>query len=649
MRVLVADDDKTTRRMLAHYLHTWGYTITLAANGALAWRAFQQEPFCLVLTDWLMPDMTGIELIAAIRAHPAGHATHIILLTAKHDPIDLIHGFEVGANDVIHKPFNHLELRVRIQAGARVAELEDRLACRNQDLENLNAELREKVRESEQNRAELQARGERFVRHQRALIELTRNDLLETKDLAEVFRALTAADARALQADRVSIWRFGENGESLRCVELYQLAADSHSQGMVLQQQDYPDYFRALATSEIISAHDARADPRTREFRDGYLQPNGISSMMDVPLYLFGRLEGVLCHEHVGPPRRWFPDEEMFGMGVANLVTLAVGQWERHRAEDTLQQVAAELHASNEQLNTAAENLKRSVDSEREAHQTLRLVHEELKLTQTKMMQSERLASLGQMVAGVAHEINNPLAFVHNNFAVLQRDLPEIAKLFSLYRESDTDLQQIRPDLAQRIARFAEDVDIIYALTNLQPLLERTREGLRRIQQIVKDLRDFARLDSGQRQPANLNVGIESTLNIVRGLARRQEVSILSELEPLPPVVCCSSKINQVVMNLVVNALDASRRGGCVVVRTLAHADAVEIHVIDSGCGIDPAIRARVLDPFFTTKPVGKGTGLGLSISYGIITDHGGELDFTSELGVGTHFIVRLPLIPPGF
>jgi signal transduction histidine kinase len=174
-------------------------------------------------------------------------------------------------------------------------------------------------------------------------------------------------------------------------------------------------------------------------------------------------------------------------------------------------------------------------------------------------------------------------------------------------------------------------------------MLGRSREGLRRIQQIVKDLREFARLDRGDYQEADLNAGVESTLNIVRGHAKKRQVQFETDLKPLPPFKCFPAKLNQVVMNLLTNAIDASPENGKVTVRTRADDGFVRIEVEDQGGGIDPAVRERIFDPFFTTKPLGKGTGLGLSISYGIVQEHNGRIEVDSEMGKGSKFTVVLP------
>jgi two-component system, NtrC family, sensor kinase len=298
------------------------------------------------------------------------------------------------------------------------------------------------------------------------------------------------------------------------------------------------------------------------------------------------------------------------------------------------------FQVSEGELRKVNAQLREAVRSERQAH-------EDLKRTQSQLVQMEKLSSLGQMVAGIAHEINNPLAFVSNNLAVLQRDAGSLRTLLELYREGDQALAASAPDLQGRIAELSEEIDLGYTLASLDRLLGRSLEGLGRIQQIVKGLRDFARLDESELKEADLNEGIRSTVAIIQSQAKKQGVELAVDLQPLPQVTCYPAKVNQVVLNLLTNALDACGGGGKVSVRTAPAEGGVEIHVRDTGRGIDPAVRDKIFDPFFTTKPPGHGTGLGLSISYGIVQDHGGRLTFDSIPGKGTHFTVSLPLLPP--
>jgi PAS domain S-box-containing protein len=267
-----------------------------------------------------------------------------------------------------------------------------------------------------------------------------------------------------------------------------------------------------------------------------------------------------------------------------------------------------------------------------------------LKETQTYLIQSEKLASLGQVVAGVAHEINNPLAFVINNVAVLKRDVSLFPDLIGLYRRCEETLSQHHPEQLESIRRLSDEIDLEYTLLNLGGMLERTNDGLGRIRQIITSLRNFARLDEGGTKESDLNLGINSTVQIIQGQARRAEVTLETDLDPLPAILCNPMQINQVVMNLVANAIEACPKSGTVTIRSRAVLDEIEIHVVDTGHGIAPTIRTKIFDPFFTTKPVGQGTGLGLSISYGIVADHGGHIEFESSPDAGSHFIIRLPL-----
>ena len=278
--------------------------------------------------------------------------------------------------------------------------------------------------------------------------------------------------------------------------------------------------------------------------------------------------------------------------------------------------------------------------SEREAHQAL-------KAAQSRMVETEKLASLGQLVAGVAHEINNPLAFVSNNVAVLERDLRDIVTLIGLYGQLERPTDPGHDELNGQIDSVSQQLDLDYTLDNMPRLIERTREGLRRIERIVKDLRLFARVDEGDWNEVDLNPGIESSVNMVQGYARKKGVRVISELAPLPPLRCRAAKVHQVVVNLLMNGIDACGADGAVTIRTRAEPDGqgVRIEVADTGCGMEPAVRDRIFDPFFTTKPIGEGTGLGLSISYGIVQEHHGTIDVQSVPGEGSCFTIRLPSV----
>jgi two-component system, NtrC family, sensor kinase len=340
----------------------------------------------------------------------------------------------------------------------------------------------------------------------------------------------------------------------------------------------------------------------------------------------------------------------LFGVICARIAGRVGGQIER--AESELQQahdlLEYKVDERTRELSRSNGELAGALSDTRLAHESLQRAHVELKQAQSRMMQQARMASLGQTAAGVAHEINNPLCFVTNNLTVLKREVTGLHDLLLLYGQAEQTLAQFQRDLHAKISELALQVDLPYVLENLDGLLERSQRGLLRIQKIVADLRDFARLEEAEFKEADLNDGISTTVRLMRTLAGAHQVSLETSLAPVPKTNCFPAKINLVVQSLISNGIDACPAGGRVIVETRTVDDGIEIRISDNGCGIAPAIRDRIFDPFFTTKPVGKGTGLGLSISYGIVKDHGGSIDFESLPGQGTQFTILIPVAPPG-
>lgn len=258
---------------------------------------------------------------------------------------------------------------------------------------------------------------------------------------------------------------------------------------------------------------------------------------------------------------------------------------------------------------------------------------QELQDAQSQLLQSEKMAAIGQLAAGVAHEINNPVGFVSSNLGSLKNYSEKMIAL----------LDRCRSGKASEADFVAADFD--YLKDDLADLLRESRDGLGRVTKIVSDLKDFAHIDEAAWQETNLNAGIEATLNVVWH-ELKYKAEVIRELGELPPVTCIAAQIDQVVMNLLVNAAHAIETRGTITVRT-GHDDAwVWIEVADTGKGMTPAVMQRIFEPFYTTKPVGKGTGLGLSLSYDIVKKHGGRIEVDSEPGKGTTFRVWIPQQP---
>ena len=281
------------------------------------------------------------------------------------------------------------------------------------------------------------------------------------------------------------------------------------------------------------------------------------------------------------------------------------------------------------------------------ANQELRALNESLRSAQDQLLQSERLASIGQLAAGVAHEINNPIGYVFSNFGTLEAYLERLFEMLQAYEDAEATLAD--SSVATKLATLRARVELDFLKEDIPMLMRESKEGLSRVRKIVQDLKEFSRVDTHQEWVwASLHQGIDSTLNIVANEIKYR-ADVRREYGELPDIECLPSELNQVFLNLLVNAAQAIGPGrGLIVVRSGDAGDEVWVEVEDDGSGIAPEHLARVFDPFFTTKPVGRGTGLGLSLSYGIVQKHHGRIDVRSEPGRGSCFRVTLPVRRPG-
>jgi len=307
------------------------------------------------------------------------------------------------------------------------------------------------------------------------------------------------------------------------------------------------------------------------------------------------------------------------------------------------------------QSKQAEEALHKSEAQSREQAAQLAAALEELKATHSQLVQSEKMSSLGLLIAGVAHEINNPVSFIHGNLAHLKNYTEDLFHYLELYEHH-------YPNPVEEIQQEREDNDLDFLAEDLPRILSSMSVGVDRICQIVQSLRNFSRHDDSQMKPVNLHEGIDSTLLILnhglKGNGEKPPIQIVKEYGNLPPVECFAGPINQVFMNILSNAIDALEEARSkqtnqqmpeiasqVRISTEVVGNFVEIKIADNGPGITEEVKQRIFDTFFTTKPIGKGTGMGLSISYQIIVErHKGELSCNSELGNGTEFTIRLPL-----
>jgi signal transduction histidine kinase len=277
----------------------------------------------------------------------------------------------------------------------------------------------------------------------------------------------------------------------------------------------------------------------------------------------------------------------------------------------------------------------------------------QLKESEAQLIQSEKMSSLGQMVAGVAHEINTPLAYVKNSLGAVADKLPDLRQAIE---QSEALLALLKSganadaaELSRQFALVTAHVAKLRQQNVMQELGGLVKDGLHgtgQMAEIVGNLKDFSRLDRSKVTSFNLNEGLASTLLLAKHLLK--SVTVKRELGDIPPIVCSPSQVNQVFLNLVTNAVQAMPdERGTITLTTRAADGGVAVDIADDGKGIAPEVLPKIFDPFFSTKEIGKGTGLGLSISYKIVEQHGGRIDVESQVGAGTKFTVWLPLTPP--
>jgi len=337
-------------------------------------------------------------------------------------------------------------------------------------------------------------------------------------------------------------------------------------------------------------------------------------------------------------------------------IQTAMDVTDQRRAEaamDESQRKLEELAAiRGEQLKEATDKLKRDLTRREQAEAALLQrfnelseLHATLAGTQQQLLQSEKMASIGQLAAGVAHEINNPIGYVHSNIGSLEVYLKDLFRVLDAYGKVEAGLAADVPSYSALLKLKAE-LDLTFLRADIPKLILESKEGITRVRKIVQDLKDFSHVDSTHEWKwADLHRGLDSTLNVANNEIK-YKADVVKEYGVIPQIECLPSELNQVFLNLLVNAAHAigDDQRGTITVRTGIEGQWLWVEIADSGSGIPPENLKLIFDPFFTTKPVGKGTGLGLSLSYGIVEKHGGRIEIKSEVGKGSVFRVLLPL-----
>ncbi len=543
MRLLVAEDDVTSRCILESILSAWGYQVEAVADGLAAARAMEApDAPALAILDWEMPGLSGPEVCRRVRARSGAVRPYLLLLTAREGKANISAGLAAGANDYLTKPFDHDEMRVRLDIGTSLLEL--------QHLEANSRELERRVQEGSHELARAHAENERL--------------------LAAISSVLIGLDSEG----RVTKWNEA-------AAQVFALPA-AEILGKLLGGGHVPWQDGAVVETVLNCGRENR---QLRLENVPFTRPDGQRGYLD------------LCATPIP------------GVADAPPGVLVLG-------EDRTEQ----------------------------------------RLLESQLAQAQKLESIGQLAAGIAHEINTPIqyigdniAFLRDSFGEMQRSLGTLRELFGRAKGGTLDGRTIAE--AEEVLANA---DLQYLSDEIPKTLEQTLDGVGRVTDIVRAMKSFSHPWSDDKVAADLNRLIEDTVTVARN-EWKYVAEVVTDLDPaLPAVPCHPGEFNQVILNLLVNAAHAvgdrvaaepAPAKGTITVSTRSEGEWAAVRVADTGTGIPEAVRPKVFDPFFTTKPVGKGTGQGLAIAHAVIVQkHGGEIDFESEVGRGTTFIIRLPL-----
>ncbi|OIP08017.1 MAG: histidine kinase [Betaproteobacteria bacterium CG2_30_59_46] len=345
-------------------------------------------------------------------------------------------------------------------------------------------------------------------------------------------------------------------------------------------------------------------------------------SAMCWPLKIEDRVIGALSINRRDTDEPYTDEDLANGSVVVNLITVVIENTRLYRDQEKRIAMLSKMNSE------------------------IRSVNKRLEDAQNQLLQSEKMASIGQLAAGVAHEINNPVGYINSNLGTLQKYLRDLFDMLAAYEQAEPLLAE-HAEALRNISALKAKLDIAYLKEDVSALMSESQEGITRVKKIVQDLKDFSHVDEAEWQLTDIHKGIDSTLNIVWNEIK-YKAEVIKVYGELPEVECLASQLNQVFMNILINAAHAIEDRGIIFIRTgMLGDDQVWVEIADSGKGIPAENLNRIFDPFFTTKPVGKGTGLGLSLSYSIVQKHHGHINVSSEVGVGTIFRVYLPVKQP--
>ncbi len=697
-RILVVDDEEEYRVLATTFLERSGYTCASASDADEALRKLDERPFHLVVSDIRMKGKDGLRLMAEARGtHP--HLDFIIMTgyTEDYTYSDII---KAGATDFIHKPFDMHQLLAKLQ---RIEREKSTLARLQEAYETLSWEAEVNRSFAELSRALISARpfediSSLVLEHAKALtgsplgyvshVDRETGHLTVSTMAAGTWELCRAEDKDAAFRDFHGLGaRVLENGKSLRINDFQRdlpsgrlpaghipihrflsavATVEDRMVGQVSLANSSRDYSeKDLVVIERLADVFAVAVQR-RQMEDSLRKSHGETEQLlaSIPSLLIELSEEDRVVRWNPAARRVLGKslEEVFGLPLEE-VWMPV-DWKRVRAGIA----AARSTGKSQRLDDV--RFLRSDGKEGFLSLSISCVQDhsagktglillgsdvtERKILEGQLAQAQKLESIGQLAAGIAHEINTPTQYVGDNVRFLQDAFKDLERLLDKYEELRASVRDGPPTPAviSAVEEAVEQTDLDYLKTEIPKAIEQSLEGIRRVSKIVRAMREFSHPGLNEKTALDINRAIESTLTVTRN-EWKYVAEVVTDFDPnLPLVPVLPGEFNQVILNMIINAAhaigavvgDGSGAKGTITLRTRKRDDSVEISIGDTGTGIPEEIRSKIFDPFFTTKEVGKGTGQGLAISHSVIVEkHGGKISFESQVGKGTTFFICLP------
>ena len=648
-KVLIIEDDMMQQKIMSANIASYGYACETASSGSEGIEKARLGDPDVIILDMFLPDTNGVMACKKLRAAKETRHIPIIAVTSSDDKRVRLDSLNAGANDFISKPVDFVELLIKIRNLVQMKGFEDIKVKHDILAKTFDA------------------------------IETAKREWEQSMDCIRDAVLLADSNGLILRCNKVLSTLTGKTyGELLNCKWQDILAEGGftnfsgpvcfefhHTTGRYFECSvyDVPSKDRFMSAASIITLHDItdrkKAEDELKKGRmslqkaldeiSALIQEVAVKKNFSVRFenpnlkkcheFMKCDKEDCICHSDGCKDRRCWQKAGTFCRGDAQ------GQFAKKY--ETCSKCPFFEDAAHDPYSYLGEQFNNMMHILETQHSDLVNAYNELKMVQSQVLQQEKMASIGQLAAGVAHEINNPMGFIISNLNTLKRYLEKVSEYITVQTATVERCSEKcgNPTILAEIAEKKKALKIDYITGDLNNLINESLEGADRVKKIVQDLKNFSRVDESEFKTADINSGLESTINIVWN-ELKYKATLVKEYGDIPLTVCNPGQLNQVFMNMLVNAAHAIEKQGEIRVRTWFERGLINITISDSGTGISEENQRRIFEPFFTTKEVGKGTGLGLSIAYDIIKKHNGIMKVDSEVGKGTTFTISIPVVP---